>query len=116
MLRNYCPNSSSFIQAENVIGLIYIGLKDVIGDDKNSSFIWVGDNSAMSFTNWNPNEPNQGLKQCTIMATSDGKWGEAFCTHWYGVVCETAVSHVNSFAKKTTMMISIMFVYTVHIS
>ena len=74
---------------------MYIGLKDVVGDDKTSSFKWVGDNSAMSFTNWNGNEPSDGNEACTEMNMSTGGWNNIQCSNLQGAVCEIApVSNV----------------------
>ena len=80
---------------------MYIGLKDVVGDDKTSSFKWVGDNSAMSFTNWNGNEPSDGNEACTEMVMATGKWNDILCSIVHRAVCETApVSHVNHMSQK----------------
>ena len=80
---------------------MYIGLKDVVGDDKNSSFRWIGDNSTMSFTNWNPYEPSHPGEVCTEMKMNSGKWADLNCYGEQGAVCEIApVSHVNVFIIK----------------
>ena len=79
-------------------GKIYIGLKDVVGDDKLTSFKWVGDNSTMTYTNWFSGpwiEPNSVNETCTDMDMSTGKWNDVFCSLTQGGVCEIApVSHI----------------------
>nr|XP_039269898.1 uncharacterized protein LOC120344668 isoform X2 [Styela clava] len=62
---------------------IWIGLSTI---DSNRVFVW-SDNEAVTFTNWEANEPNaQGTEECVEMYTS-GRWNDKECDATRPFIC-----------------------------
>ena len=60
--------------------VIYIGLRDEVGDNQFSSHRWTIDNSKMTYSNFKPTEPNNMLEGCVVMETiHDFKWADVKC-------------------------------------
>ena len=75
---------------------IWIGLVRV----NNESFVWF-DRSALNYTNWGPNEPNNwhSKNYCAVMssaATARGKWFDVGCTTTYLVMCQKYLTKSDS--------------------
>ena len=67
----------------------WIGLTDFMAE---GTFVWV-DGTALSYTNWRPNQPNNGgdTQHCTWIRP-DGGWDDVICTKEQAYVCQTAAS------------------------
>ena len=69
--------------------VIYIGLRDVVGDDQLSSHKWEVDGSMLTYSNFDNNEPDQGFKQCIALAMpAGGKWQDRDCNVILMALCE----------------------------
>ncbi|CAC5364261.1 unnamed protein product [Mytilus coruscus] len=56
-----------------------------------SRFIWESDNTMLTYTDWNPGEPNnsQGQEDCVHMSSSiTYKWNDIRCSHTFSFICE----------------------------
>ncbi|XP_061472582.1 low affinity immunoglobulin epsilon Fc receptor-like isoform X2 [Rhineura floridana] len=76
----------SFLRSNTKQNNYWIGLSDMLSE---GTFVWV-DSSPVSFTSWNPREPNnagQG-EDCVIM-TPSGRWQDRECgSDIDGYICE----------------------------
>ncbi|XP_059149107.1 macrophage mannose receptor 1-like [Physella acuta] len=63
---------------------VWIGLND---QKRENSFEWT-DNSLVTYTNWNPGEPNNvNQEDCvTMLANANGKWNDATCDSKYKLI------------------------------
>nr|XP_034345452.1 low affinity immunoglobulin epsilon Fc receptor isoform X6 [Arvicanthis niloticus] len=64
----------------------WIGLQDL---NMEGEFLWT-DGSPMSYSNWNPGEPNNGGQgEDCVMMRGSGQWNDAFCRSYLDAwVCE----------------------------
>ena len=86
----------SFSIITGIIGVkqfIYIGLKDMIGDNQLSSYRWMVDNSPMVYSDFNGSiEPAKTYQQCIVLnEKSSFRWHDFECSHKLTAVCETGV-------------------------
>ena len=69
--------------------VIYIGLRDVVGNDRLSSHKWEMDGSTMNYSNFDDNEPDQGFKRCVVIVMNLGeKWHDRYCIVNLPALCE----------------------------
>ena len=73
---------------------MYIDATDV---DVEGTFVWSTDNTAMTYTYWEDNEPGNccgalcvcGAENCAVLKTyNTGRWNDVNCDHVYPPVCE----------------------------
>ena len=78
--------------------VIYIGLRDVVGDDQLSSHQWEVDGSTINYNNFDINEPDQGFKRCVAIVVRSGeKWQDRDCTVPLPALCEAQPVSISSF-------------------
>merc|ERR1712236_31545 len=71
----------------------WIGLADVLDE---GTFSWV-DGAAVSYTNWRPNQPNNGGgNQHCAWIRPDGGWDDVVCGKTNAYVCQKAITARNS--------------------
>merc|ERR1712215_277152 len=71
----------------------WIGLADVLEE---GTFSWV-DGAAVSYTNWRPNQPNNGGgNQHCAWIRPDGGWDDVVCGKTNAYVCQKAITARNS--------------------
>ena len=69
--------------------VIYIGLRDVVGNDRLSSHKWEMDGSMLTYNNFDDNEPDQGFKRCVAIVMKLGeKWQDRDCNVSLMALCE----------------------------
>lgn len=67
----------------------WIGLNDFHFE---GTFFWT-DSSPVKYTNWNENQPLQGLQDCVYMTQASrnaGRWNNSWCHETRGFICETS--------------------------
>ena len=75
--------------ASNISQNVWIGLRR---DPKvHSRWLWV-DRSKVTYTDWNPGEPNNagGVEDCAHMFPPAGKWNDRKCFKSLKYLCETS--------------------------
>ena len=88
-----CKNSSTIFSTISATrnGDYWIGLKDVVGDNKISSYRWLKDGSSVSFVHWVVGEPYSSAQRCVVQY-STGRWNDVDCKSLRGAICELSVS------------------------
>ena len=77
---------------------IFIGLKDMIGDNQLSSYRWIADNSPMVYSDFKGVEPADPAQRCVVLNTkSSFKWHDFSCSQTRAAVCETDTVSNNTF-------------------
>ena len=75
-----------------ISNLYWIGLKDIIGDNRLESHIWLHSNQSLtevSYQNWYPNNPNHLHEQCVILRNYPPfLWFDRECEDLYKPICE----------------------------
>ncbi|XP_063438722.1 collectin-11-like [Mytilus trossulus] len=74
----------SYLQNDNV----WIGATD---NEQESNFVWESDNTSLTFTDWNPNEPNNAApgEDCASMGKRwDYRWNDWACSLLFSYICE----------------------------
>ncbi|CAC5368630.1 unnamed protein product [Mytilus coruscus] len=68
-------------------GSVWIGAHD---STRESRFIWVSDNTPVTFTDWSPNQPDnwRNGEDCVHFLSGTYKWNDAGCLHKMGYICE----------------------------
>ncbi|CAG2215604.1 COLEC12 [Mytilus edulis] len=68
-------------------GSVWIGAHD---STRESRFIWVSDNTPVTFTDWSTNQPDnwRNGEDCVHFHSSTNKWNDAGCLHKMGYICE----------------------------
>ena len=67
----------------------YIGLKDVIGDNRLSSYRWMADNSKMVYSDFYQNEPAGIDQHCIILHRyPPHRWHDIDCFKKFPALCE----------------------------
>ncbi|CAC5386976.1 unnamed protein product [Mytilus coruscus] len=69
-------------------GHVWIGAHDSVIE---SRFIWESDNTNLTYTDWNPGEPNNAGRQedCVHMNNKAAyKWNDIQCSHVFSYICE----------------------------
>lgn len=69
-------------------GSLWSGGRD---DVTEGVFLWQQFQTAMSFTNWVPGEPNNGVHAQCLEIRNHGKWSDAYCTDKYSFLCEKSI-------------------------
>ncbi|XP_052085147.1 uncharacterized protein LOC127722298 [Mytilus californianus] len=77
----------SFIIVAKNPGHVWIGAHDSVQE---SRFIWESDNTVLTYTDWNPGEPNNaGEEDCVHMSSAlTYKWNDIQCSHKFSFICE----------------------------
>ncbi|CAC5386980.1 COLEC12 [Mytilus coruscus] len=78
----------NFRTVEKNTGHVWIGAHDSVQE---SRFIWESDNTVLTYTDWNPGEPNNAGRQedCVHMNNNNGyKWNDIKCSHVFSYICE----------------------------
>ena len=71
------------------VNYFYIGMKDVVGDNKPESHRWTHDNSPVVFTSWKGSEPGSWGERCSsIRMSSLPNWMDISCGADKGGLCE----------------------------
>ena len=77
------------LQEEKAVNIkesaIWIGLRDVVGDNKN--WQW-SDKTNLSWVNWGQNESNYKTEKCVAMEVS-GKWADYLCDREIEFLCKS---------------------------
>jgi hypothetical protein len=93
------PENTALVAQSSVLnapplGLWYIGINDRSSE---GVFRWL-DNGAVGFTNWRPNEPNDGMgddvEDCGLFwgnINDNGNWAAVSCSE-YAFICEAATA------------------------
>ena len=70
-----------------MIGQIWIGATDAVDE---GVFRWTSDESAISFENFQPGEPDNHLERqhCVVMKEVTGKWFDRQCVGSVMFVCQ----------------------------
>ena len=71
--------------------MYWIGLRDVVGNNKISNYRWLKDGSSLAFANWVKYEPGSSSERCVVQYTS-GLWNDVHCHTRRGAICELNVS------------------------
>ncbi|XP_052084070.1 collectin-12-like isoform X2 [Mytilus californianus] len=68
-------------------GSVWIGAHD---STRESRFIWVSDNTPVTFSDWSPNQPDnwRNGEDCVHFQSGSNKWNDARCLHKMGYICE----------------------------
>ncbi|CAG2229348.1 Collagen alpha-4(VI) chain,Collagen-like protein 7 [Mytilus edulis] len=68
-------------------GHVWIGAHDSVQE---SRFIWESDNTVLTYTDWNPGEPNNaGQEDCAHMNSgAKYKWNDIQCSRKFSFICE----------------------------
>lgn len=75
---------------EGNTGGVYLGLHDIIKEGK---FVWLVDNSTLTFNDWGPGQPDNAGKREDCVHYWKGaqyKWNDYPCTLAQGYICEIA--------------------------
>ncbi|VDI76635.1 Hypothetical predicted protein [Mytilus galloprovincialis] len=77
----------SFIIIDKNPGHVWIGAHDSVQE---SRFIWESDNAVLTYTDWNPGEPNNaGQEDCAHMSSgAKYRWNDVQCSHKFSFICE----------------------------
>ena len=60
--------------------VIFIGLRDEVGNNQLSDYRWTVDDSKLTYSNFNPGEPNSVWETCVGMETKhDLRWADIVC-------------------------------------
>ena len=69
----------------------FIGLKDMVGDNRLSSYRWMADNSKMVYSNFNGAEPGSTVQHCIVLnRDASYRWHDTNCDLNYTSLCEGA--------------------------
>jgi hypothetical protein len=81
-ISNLDENSEAFALIDQSSGA-WIGLNDI---SQEGQFIWEADGSILTFSNWNPPNPNNdGNEDCVVMGPFVDKWADTPCQGVFGV-------------------------------
>eukprot|EP00105_Crassostrea_gigas_P043771 XP_019927919.1 PREDICTED: perlucin-like protein [Crassostrea gigas] len=74
-IENLCPD-----------GIYWIGLNDISNE---GTFLWVATSTQVSYSNWNPGEPNDsGGEDCVHLLESTHKWNDINCARNHSYICQ----------------------------
>nr|XP_006813569.1 PREDICTED: macrophage mannose receptor 1-like [Saccoglossus kowalevskii] len=78
----------------------WIGLRE---NSAATEYVW-SDSSALTYTNWAPNEPNDAhqSEQCVEIRTSDGMWNDNNCGDRLSFACKKHMSDINPITSAVT--------------
>ena len=68
-------------------GWHFIGLKDMVGNNKISDHKWIRDGSGLSYQNWAYRQPKYSFERCVKMRIN-GQWDDGSCNACRESVCE----------------------------
>ncbi|XP_063438724.1 perlucin-like protein [Mytilus trossulus] len=78
----------SYLQTDNKKDSVWIGAND---NAQESYFVWESDNTSLTFTDWNPNDPNNAApgEDCASMRKMwDYRWNDLACSRLFPYICE----------------------------